>query len=46
MSMEDQIAAEVIRDRTTHRGAYQRPTHQRTARALRRLADRLDRRTT
>jgi hypothetical protein len=43
MSMEDQIASEVIRDRTTHRETYQRPTHRRTARALRRLADRLDR---
>jgi len=45
MSMEDQIAAEVIRDRTTHRDAYRRPVHRRAARALRGLADRLDPRT-
>ncbi len=38
MSMEDQIAAEVIRERTAHREAYQRPVHHRAARALRNLA--------
>jgi hypothetical protein len=45
MNMADQIAREVIRERTTHRVAYQRPRHPRTARALRGLAERLDRRT-
>lgn len=45
MSMTDQVAREVIRDRTTHRDAYQRPGYPRTARALRGLAERLDRRT-
>jgi hypothetical protein len=43
--MEDKIAAEVIRDRTTHRDAYQRPVHRRAAKVLRNLAARLDGRT-
>jgi hypothetical protein len=45
VSMEDKIANEVIRDRTTHRDAYRRPVHRRAARVLRHLADRLDRST-
>lgn len=45
MSIADQIAREVIRDRTTHRDTYQRPSHPRTARVLRGLAERLDPRT-
>jgi hypothetical protein len=40
--MEDKIAAEVIRERTTHREAYQRPVHRRAASVLRRLAARLE----
>jgi hypothetical protein len=44
MTMTEEIAREVIRDRTTHKTAMQRPSHPRTARALRGLADRLDRR--
>ncbi len=39
-----QIANEVIRERTAQRQHLQRPTHLRTAHALRGLADRLDRR--
>ena len=41
-TMTQQIANEVIRERTTHRSAMQRPTHTRTVRVLRSLADRLD----
>jgi hypothetical protein len=41
-TMTQQIANEVIRERTTHRTAYQRPAHPRTARVLRGLANRLD----
>ncbi len=43
MIMSEDIAREVIRQRTTGRQVYQRPRHPRTARALRRLADRFDR---
>lgn len=43
-TLTHQIANEVIRARTTPRTAVQRPQHARTARALRGLADRLDRR--
>lgn len=43
MIMSDEIARELIRSRTTQRGAYQRPRHARAARALRGLADRFDR---
>jgi hypothetical protein len=41
-TLTHQIANELIRDRTMHRTAMQRPTHRRTARALRGMADRLD----
>ncbi len=41
-TMTQQIATEVIRERTSHRTAMQRPAHPRTVRALRGLADRLD----
>jgi hypothetical protein len=43
-NLNQDIAREVIRSRTTHRDTYQRPHHARTARALRGLAERLDRR--
>lgn len=43
MIMSDDIAREVIRQRTTERQSAQRPRHARTARALHRLADRFDR---
>jgi len=42
-TMTEQIARQVIVDRTTHRHHMQRPEHRRTVRALRGLADRLDR---
>lgn len=45
MIMSDDIAREVIRQRTTAPQALQRPRHTRTARALRGLADRFDRQT-
>jgi hypothetical protein len=41
-NMTQQIANEVIRERTTHRTAMRRPSHPRTVRALRGLAERLD----
>lgn len=44
MIMSDDIARELIRQRTTERQTAPRPRHVRTARALHRLADRLDRR--
>ncbi|MGH3472460.1 MAG: hypothetical protein ACRDPG_10520 [Nocardioidaceae bacterium] len=44
MSLDD-VAREMIRDRTARRFPTQRPPHhQRTARILHRLADRLERR--
>jgi hypothetical protein len=43
-TMNHQVANELIRERTTNRNALQRPTHPRTVRALRGLADRLVRR--
>ena len=43
-TMTQQIAEDVIRERGAHRTAMQRPTHPRTARALRGIASRLDRR--
>ncbi|MGI8702463.1 MAG: hypothetical protein ACR2JU_14915 [Nocardioidaceae bacterium] len=43
MIMSDDIAREVIRQRTTHAERFRRPRHPRTARALRGLADRFDR---
>jgi hypothetical protein len=42
MNLNDQIAKEIIRERSTRRYATKRPTHPRTARALRRLAARFD----
>ncbi|MGI8578904.1 MAG: hypothetical protein ACR2KG_13545 [Nocardioidaceae bacterium] len=42
MNITDQVANEVIRERTSRRVATQRPTHPRTARILRRLANRLE----
>ncbi len=42
MNLNDQLAKDVIRERTVHRFPTRRPTHPRTARALRRLAQRLD----
>lgn len=42
MNMNDQLAQELIRERTSHRTATQKPTHPRTATMLRRLANRLD----
>lgn len=41
MSLEH-LAKELIRERSTHRPPMQRPTHPRTAKVLRRIADRLD----
>ena len=41
-TLNHQVANEMIRERTTHRTAMQRPTHGRTVRALRGMADRLD----
>ncbi len=43
MIMSDEIAREVIRDRTEQTTPTQRPRHPRTAKALRGLADRIDR---
>lgn len=43
MIMSDDIAREVIRQRTKEQQAYQRPRHARAARVLRGLADRFDR---
>jgi hypothetical protein len=45
MIMSDDIAREVIRDRTTQTPLRQKPRHPRAARALRGLADRIDRQT-
>ena len=42
MIMSDEIAREVIRDRTDQHKATQKPRHPRAARALRDLADRID----
>jgi hypothetical protein len=42
MNMNDSLAREIIRERTNHRVATQRPTHPRAARMLRRLAQRLE----
>jgi hypothetical protein len=44
MQYLDQIAREIIRERSQRRVAVARPTHPRTARMLRRLADRVERR--
>lgn len=42
MSLNEQLAREIVRERSTHRFPTQRPTHPRTAKVLRRIADRLD----
>jgi hypothetical protein len=42
MNLNDQLAKEIIRERTTHPVVTRRPTHPRTAKVLRRLADRLE----
>ena len=42
MQYQDQIAREIIRERARSREAMARPTHPRTARMLRRLADRVE----
>lgn len=43
MNISDQVAREIVRERAVS-GRYptRRPTHPRTARLLRRLADRMD----
>jgi hypothetical protein len=45
MTMNDQVAREVIRERTHPQDAIAAPRHPRTARALRQLADRIDKKT-
>ena len=42
MQYHNQIAREIIRERSRPRVAVARPTHPRTARMLRRLADRAE----
>lgn len=42
MNINEQLAKEVIRERSTQRYAMRRPTHPRAARVLRRLADRFE----
>jgi hypothetical protein len=42
MNLNDQLAKEIIRERTTQTVVTRRPTHPRTAKVLRRLADRLE----
>lgn len=42
--LNEALAKEIVRDRTTKRVPSQRPTHPRAAHALRRLADRIDQR--
>jgi hypothetical protein len=42
MTLTDQVAREIIRERSERRVPTQRPTHPRTARMLRRLADRAE----
>ncbi|MEJ7774400.1 MAG: hypothetical protein WKF72_06270 [Nocardioidaceae bacterium] len=42
MNLNDQLAKDLIRERTAHRFPTRRPSHPRAARALRRLAQRLD----
>lgn len=44
-SLNEQIAKEMIRERLHRHGAATTSRHTRTARALRSLADRIDRRT-
>jgi hypothetical protein len=42
MNMNDQLAKEIIRERSSHPFATKRPTHPRTARVLRKLAERFE----
>lgn len=42
MDMNETLARQIIRERTDHRIPTQRPAHPRTARLLRRMANRLD----
>jgi len=42
MNYNDDIAREIVRERSQRRVATQRPTHPRAARMLRRLADRVE----
>jgi hypothetical protein len=42
MNLNDQLAKEIIRERSTHRYVTRRPTHPRAARVLRRLAERFE----
>ncbi len=42
MNRNDDLAKEIIRERTSHRVPTMRPSHPTAARALRRLAERLD----
>ncbi len=42
MNFNDQVAREIIKERTQHKDATRRPTHPRAARMLRRLADKAD----
>jgi hypothetical protein len=42
MSLNEQVAKEIIRDRSSHQHHMKRPSHPRTARVLRRLAERFD----
>jgi hypothetical protein len=42
MNLNDQLAKEIIRERSTREVVTRRPTHPRTAKVLRRLADRLE----
>ena len=42
MNMHDQLAKEIIRERSSHPYPTKRPTHARTARVLRRLAERFE----
>ncbi len=42
-TMNEAVALEVIRTRTTQRFHHQRPSHARTSRVLRRMAEHLDR---
>ncbi len=42
MNFNDQVAREIIKERTQSKAATRRPSHPRAARILRRLADRVD----
>ncbi len=42
MNLNDDLAREIIRERTQRKHPTMRPSHPRTARMLRRLAERLD----